>query len=80
METPKFLDCAIYAPGRLITVAGIFKELRGGKIGERPYKFPVIEGKTFHLWKEEIRIPMEYPPLPCYWCYPYWWYYPFCRP
>ncbi len=48
----EFFDCAIYAPGNLITVAGTFKELRDGKIRERAYKFPVIEGKAFHLWKE----------------------------
>ena len=79
VETKDFLDCAIYTPGKLITVAGTFKELRDGKIGERPYKFPVIEGKAFHLWKEEIRVQLE--AYPCW--YPYWylWYYPWwCCP
>jgi outer membrane lipoprotein len=81
VETPKFLDCAIYTPGKLITVAGVFKELRDGKIGEKSYKFPVLEGKAFHLWKEEFRVQVEtYPHY--FWCYPYWyplWYYPcFC--
>lgn len=84
VETPKFLDCAIYTPGRLITVAGIFKELKDGKIGEKPYKFPVVEGKAFHLWKEEIKLQIEYLAPPCYhWYYPYfypWWYHPFCCP
>lgn len=80
VETPDFLDCAIYSPGRLITVSGIFKGLKEGKIGERPYKFPLIEGKVFHLWKEELKVELE--PYPCYWCpwwHPYWypwWYCP----
>jgi len=80
VETPQFLDCAIYTPGKLITVAGVFKELRDGKIGEKSYKFPVLEGKAFHLWKEEIKVQVEaYPHY--FWWYPYWyhWWYPcFC--
>jgi len=81
VETPQFLDCAIYTPGKLITVAGVFKDLRDGKIGEKSYKFPVLEGKAFHLWKEEVKVQVEAYPY-YYWWYPYWypwWYYPcFC--
>ena len=78
VETPQFLDCAIYTPGKLITVAGVFKDLRDGKIGEKSYKFPVLEGKAFHLWKEEVKVQVEAYPY-YYWWYPYWypwWYYP----
>ena len=81
VETSKFLDCAIYTPGKLITVAGVFKDLRDGKIGEKSYKFPVLEGKAFHLWKEEVKVQVEAYPY-YYWWYPYWypwWYCPcFC--
>jgi len=81
VETPQFLDCAIYTPGKLITVAGVFKDLRDGKIGEKSYKFPVLEGKAFHLWKEEVKVQVEAYPY-YYWWYPYWypwWYCPcFC--
>lgn len=80
VKTSKFLDCAIYHPGRLITVAGTFRELKEGKIGEKSYKFPLIEGKAFKLWREELRIQLETPIYTrCYWGPPYWWpwwYYP----
>ncbi len=82
VETPKFLDCAIYSPGRLITIFGSFKGLKEGKIGEKFYNFPFIEGKIFHLWREELRVHVEIPSPPCYW-HPWWepwWYHPWCCP
>ncbi len=72
VETPSFLDCFIYSPGKLVTIAGVVKGLREGQIGEREYKFPLIEGKIFHLWKEEIKIQVDMPfYYRCYWWYPY---------
>ena len=49
-----FMDPAIYAPGRKITVAG---EVQGRKIlpinNEVPYSYPVITPKEHHIWKYE---------------------------
>lgn len=62
----KFLDCALYSPGRLVTVGGSLKEFKEGKIGERPYTFPWLEGKAIYLWREERAIQVE--------CLSPWWY------
>lgn len=51
-----FLDCAVYSKERLLTVAGKFKGLKEGKIGEMPYSFPLIEAQATYLWKK----PKEY--------------------
>lgn len=83
VESSKFLDCALYSPGRLITVGGVLKGFEEGKIGERTYKFPLIEEKVIYLWREEARVQVEcfYP----WWspwsrCFPYSWYYLWCLP
>jgi len=77
----RFLDPAIYRPGRDITVAG---EVQGSvlrRIGEIDYRYPVIDALELHLWKEPLSpqaYPYAYPfGYPYYWrwrtypCYPY---------
>ena len=91
VKASKFIDCAVYSKDKFITVAGVLKGFKEGKIGEMPYKYPIIKAKGIHLWKEEeIHPPL--PPYPCicdyYWyrwypcycpgCYPL--YYPWCCP
>jgi outer membrane lipoprotein len=56
----RFLDPAIYGPGRDITVAG---EVRGSvlrRLGEIDYRYPVIAVLEIFLWKE-LLSPQAYP-------------------
>lgn len=72
-----YLDVAIYAQGRGVTIAG---EIMGEKVqplGEIDYHYPLIAIKEIHLVKEERYQP--YPYLYPYWCPP-WWYYPYPYP
>lgn len=48
-ETSDFLDCAVYSPGKFITVKGTVEGIREGRIEERPYKFPVIKVTKINL-------------------------------
>ena len=59
---PKYLDTAIYAQDRQITVAGKVIGERTLPLGEIEYSYPVIAPKEMHLWEREE---------PVYW-YPYW--------
>ena len=53
IQTPGFLDPAIYSPGRKLTVAGTVagKEVR--PLGEIEYTYPIIEKRELYLWTEE---------------------------
>lgn len=46
----EFLDPAIYAVGKPITVVGIIKTAEQGSIGEHPYAFPVLATSQHRLW------------------------------
>ncbi len=50
-----FLDPALYAPGRPITVVGVVEGVRKGVLGEHPYAYPVISPVELHLWRDERR-------------------------
>jgi outer membrane lipoprotein len=55
-----YLDRLVYAPGRLMTVAG---EVIGQRVEERYgifYIYPVIHAQFFHLWPPQE--PYYYPP------------------
>lgn len=66
-----FLDTAIYANGREITLAGEIAGTRKGKIGEMDYTFPVLKGIKLHLWQPReddyysseifLHLPFYYP-------------------
>jgi outer membrane lipoprotein len=72
-----FLDVAIYAKGREVTVGGVVEGKRVMPLGEIRYTYPVIHVKEIYLWPEvsKERVP-PYPP----WGYPWWWYDPYWRP
>lgn len=59
IQTPGFLDPAIYSPGRKLTVAGTVagKEVR--PLGEITYAYPVIEKRELYLWPEEEEVSDE---------------------
>jgi outer membrane lipoprotein len=67
-----FLDVAVYAKGREVTVAGEVKEKRVLPLGEIEYSYPLIHVRELHLWPDRSK---EKPIPPPYWNYP-WWYAP----
>jgi outer membrane lipoprotein len=63
-----FLDPAVFAPGRRLTVLGT---LAGGEerpLGALPYAYPVVEVEQVRLWALDPMYPGYYGP---YWG-PYW--------
>ncbi len=51
-KTPEFLDPAIYAKNRLITVAGTLSGAIERKIGERSLSLPLVVATTLYLWPQ----------------------------
>ena len=47
---PGYLETMVYAPGREITVLGTLQGTEEGKIGDAPYRFPVLKADRIHLW------------------------------
>jgi outer membrane lipoprotein len=71
-----FLDTALYAKGREVTVAG---EIQGKKVlpmDEIDYTYPFLAVKEVHLWPERVKERIV--PAP-YWPYPWWWGDPYYR-
>lgn len=53
-----FYDPAVFASDREITVTGRTAGQRERRIGEFPYRYPVVEADAFYLWPERL------PPMP----------------
>ena len=73
-----YLDMAIYAQGREVTVAGEIKGKRALPLDEIEYAYPLISVKEIHLWSLESKERVC--PYPCWHHYPWWWYYPYWGP
>lgn len=75
-----FLDPAIYARDREITVRGTLAASAERNIGEFRYRYPVVHVDTQHLW------PPRPPPEPAYYHDPFWpspgypWGWPYYHP
>jgi outer membrane lipoprotein len=69
VRTKTFLDPAVYASGRRLTVVGRVAGAEERKINELPYRYPVIESDLLRLWAKDWVVA----PYPYY--YPY--YYPY---
>ena len=76
-----FLEPEIYSKGRGVTGVGNFTGTRMGKVGERPYEFPIIELDELKLHEDIERNPYFYPPYwdPWYRPHSYAPYWPFYR-
>ncbi len=62
---PGFLDPAVYARGRRVTVLGTVAGVEERPVGELPYAYPVIAAERVKLWpKEGAWVGGEYPPVP----------------
>jgi len=73
-----FLDPAIFAAKRLVTVAGSLEDNHTRNIGEHPYTYPVVHVEHIYLWPippkaaHYYRSPYWYDPwYPWGWGYPY---------
>ena len=64
LHTPEFLDPAVYAMGRQITVVGEVTGVEERKIGEVPYRYPLIRVERIRLWPKEVAIGSAYYPYP----------------
>jgi len=64
-----FLDPAIYAPARKITVRGRLENTIVRLIDEHPYRFPLVQARTHYLWPKppEVTEPWDDP----WYRYPY---------
>jgi outer membrane lipoprotein len=60
-RTLEFLDPQTYSEGRKVTVAGEVSGQELGTYNDRPYAYPVVMVKEFHLW------PVERPPVKWNW-------------
>ena len=47
---PGYLETMVYAPGREIAVLGKLQGVEEGKVGDAPYRFPVVKADRIHLW------------------------------
>lgn len=72
-----FLDPAIFAPKRLVTVAGSLDGNNTRRIGEHPYTYPLVQVEHIYLWPIPPRNVQHY-----YYRSPYWYdpWYPWGRP
>ncbi|MFH1136926.1 MAG: Slp family lipoprotein [Pseudomonadota bacterium] len=46
----RYLDVAIFSPGRQVTVAGVLAAPETWPLGEIQYKYPVLDVKEIYLW------------------------------
>lgn len=72
VRTAEFLDPAVYAAERRITVLGTVAGEEERSIGDLPYRYPVIQSERIRLWPRDVATTPAYPPgfYDPYW--PYW--------
>jgi len=71
VHSAEFLDPAVYAEGRRVTVVGTVSGAEERKIGELPYRYPVVASVAIRLWpRDEIEVAYP-PPWPYYSPFPY---------
>lgn len=89
--TDRFLDPLIYSQGRAVTVGGEISGVETRRVGDYPYRYPVVRADAVHLWEPEPESsraldddPFWYTPWPGYYPYPYphpfYGYPPYWRP
>lgn len=83
-----YLDPAVYAQGREITVAGRVLGWRTGPVGELEYAYPLLSCLELHLWPRLVPATPRYAPYPWWYWDPWYWdpwyrrpyHHPFWRP
>lgn len=76
VQTEKFLDPEIYSKGRKLTVGGKASGVRSQPLGNRLYRYPVIEAEELHLWPKEPQYVKPHDPYYYYRAHP-WYHYPY---
>ncbi len=82
LVTTKQLDPMIFRKGRMVTVAAQLTGSRSRQLGDKEYRYPVLEAKEIYLWKREkypnppylydpYFYPFYYYNYPNYWSDPY---------
>ena len=74
-----FVDPAVLAKDRELSVNGVITGKETRKVGEFDYLYPVVSVNSYHLWPVRIRYHDDYYWDPWYgpWYYPYPYYYPY---
>ena len=81
MRTAAFLDPAVYSTGRRLSVLGPVIGDEERKIGDLPYRYPVIRSEQIRLWPRDVVVASPYPPPGIYDpAWPYGGVYPPWRP
>ncbi|HCK80070.1 MAG TPA: Slp family lipoprotein [Candidatus Competibacter sp.] len=80
-QVPVFLDPAIYAVGRPITMVGLVSATTAGQVGKYRYTYPVVVVEHHRLWSERrgpdvIYVPDPFWPGPGYGPFYPWGYRP----
>jgi len=76
-EVDTFLDPEIVVPGRDVTVTGRLDGQREGRIGETPYRYPVVRVADYRYWTAEPSpVHLPYPPIGSADNAPFWHYWP----
>jgi outer membrane lipoprotein len=80
VRADKFMDPEIYKKNRKLTVGGRVAGELEQPLGDRMYRYPVIEVEELYLWAEETRQYQVPDPYWGYWGYPWYPYSPSIRP
>lgn len=56
VERPGFLEPQEYAPDRLVTASGRLQGFTDGKVGDAPYRFPLLLGESLTLWPQHTHL------------------------
>ena len=73
-----YLDVAIFAPGRAVTVAGRIQGEHNQLLGELEYNYPVVSVEEIYLWPRKEMMPGYYYTYPYVWDpWPGYYYSPF---
>jgi outer membrane lipoprotein len=71
---PDFLDPAVFAPGRRVSVVGTVAGSEERTLGGQPYRYVMIRADQIYLWPRPVAgAPYPYPPAPFPYYWPYYW-------
>lgn len=62
VRTDKFLDPEVYTRGRMLTTVGRVSGGQEQPLGDRSYRYPVIEAEELYLWPNEKYYTRPYDP------------------
>ncbi|MBI5888641.1 MAG: Slp family lipoprotein [Deltaproteobacteria bacterium] len=63
IKAEKFLDTAVFKPAKRVTVAGVVKGARTGKIGKMDYTYPVVTPMELKLFDPQPKVYIGVTPM-----------------